>query len=289
MEFLTILIALGLLQLWGSGGPFQQDRWFENFTETTVQLTTTSIIRLFVIIGVPAIVLMVITALVKSQLFGILSLIVYVFVLLFSLGRGDFSENIQRYLSAWEHGNFESAYERAIDIGDFKQCDTINDHVSLHKKVRQALVYEGFERWFAVVFWFLLLGPVGALVYRLSYLAGRTEYLSQEDRQLSLELQYYLDWIPARLLMISFALTGNFVNAFSHCSQSMFDNQPVDELVDGCAIAAISGFNEQRNVPEDEDHFISFGKKEMQAVQALLSRSVVCWLVVIALMTMFVT
>ena len=28
MEFLTLLIALGLLQLWGSGGPFQQDKWF---------------------------------------------------------------------------------------------------------------------------------------------------------------------------------------------------------------------------------------------------------------------
>jgi AmpE protein len=287
MEFLSILIVLGLLQLWGSGGPMQQDKWFNRACENIIGTFSSSYLRLLLLVAGPAIVLLIVQSWFESVLFGLLSLLLYIACLLYGLGRGDFSENLQAYLSAWNHGNFETAYRKAEKIGDFKQTEHIVDHASLHEHVRAAFMYEGLERWFSVIFWFLLLGPVGAVAYRLSYLCGRSEHLSDEDQQLALRVLHYLDWVPARLLSFSFALTGNFVNSFNEFWEQVFDNQPAVELVDSCALAALKGDNDQSVTPADQEHFIKYARNELLALQGLLSRSVVCWIIVIAATTLF--
>jgi AmpE protein len=286
MNFLTLLIVLGLLQLWGSGGPFQQDNWFNQFSSFIKGIIPSAKLRLLILVGMPVLGVLVLQLAFVSLLFGLLSLLLYIAVLLFSLGRGDFSENIQRYLSSWSHSNFENAYEQATSIGDFKQSDTIVDHESLHRHVREALVYEGFERWFAVIFWFLLLGPIGALAYRLSYLCARSEILDEFDRQLALRFVHYLDWIPARLLATSFALTGDFVNTFNQCWQDALENQPTVEFLDQSALAAINFSAAVPDSQNDKEQFIEYGRQQLLAVQSLLSRSVICWLLVIAVLTL---
>jgi AmpE protein len=286
MEFLTLLIVLGLLQAWGSGGPLQHDQWFYRFARAIKPLLPLVILRLVVVVIVPLVALWFLLVLLETKLYGLLSLLLYVAILLYSLGRGDVSESLRRYLSAWNHSNFESAYEQARAIGDFQESEAITDHVSLHEHVRTAFLYEGFERWFAVVFWFLLLGPIGALAYRLCYLSGRIESLGLEDRLVALRFVHYLDWIPVRLLVLSFALTGNFVNGFNRLWQKVYDNQPAPELLDSCALSAISASHEQQAYPADQDGFIAYGREEMLALQSLLARSVICWLVIIAVITL---
>ncbi|MFT7129330.1 MAG: AmpE protein, partial [Gammaproteobacteria bacterium] len=58
MEFLTILITLALLQLWGSGGPIQRDEWLQSVIESVVTWTDSSGLRLFAIIIGPCILLL---------------------------------------------------------------------------------------------------------------------------------------------------------------------------------------------------------------------------------------
>jgi AmpE protein len=287
MEFLTLLIALGLLQLWGSGGPFQQDSWFHKSTKTCLKIVDYPPLRLLLAVGLPCLLLVILLSLVHSWLFGLFSLCIFVAVLLFSLGRGDFSENLRSYLSSWTHGNLEAAYQKAQSIGDFKQGDNCEDYVALHEHMRKAYLYEGFERWFAVIFWFLLLGPVGALGYRLSYMSARSDEFGDDEKQLALRFVHYLDWIPARLLSLTFSLTGNFVGGFNQCWQSVWDNQPVGELIEQSALAAISSSSEKSVYPEDKEHFIEYAREELLALQGLISRSVICWLAIIAVLVLF--
>lgn len=282
MEFLTLLIVLGLVQLWGSGAPMQRDQWFYLVARKVRPLLPIAALRLLLVVGLPVLAVLLIQRALESMLFGLPSLIFYVVVLLFSLGRGDLSENLRRYLSAWNHSNFESAYRQALAIGDFQESDSITGHSSLHQHVRSAFLYEGYERWFAVVFWFLLLGPAGAVAYRLSYLCGRVNSGPAEDRLIALRFVHYLDWVPVRLLVLSFALTGNFVGGFNRLWQQFYDNQPAPELLDSCAMAAISAVDGQQSCPVDQEGFISHGRDELLALQSLLSRSVICWLVIIA-------
>ncbi|MGK0499666.1 MAG: AmpE protein [Oceanicoccus sp.] len=287
MEFLSLLIVLGLLQLWGSGAPVQRDEWLQQFMQTLSKRVPAGELRLLLIVGLPLLLVLLLLTLISSWVFGLLSLLVCVVVLLYSLGRGDFNQALQSYINAWDHGNYESAYEKAYAIGDFEQSENIVDYQSLHKHARAAILYEGFERWFAVVFWFLVLGPVGALAYRLSYICGRSEQLTAEERQLALRFVHYLDWLPVRLMVFSFALTGNFVSSFNQGGKTLMDNPPVAELLDDCAVAAITGNEDYTAELVDEEHFIKFAKQQLLALQSLLSRSVICWVAVIAVLTLF--
>jgi len=326
MEFLTILITLALLQLWGSGGPIQRDEWFQSIIDAGKEWVDSSRLRLFWVVVGPCIVLFLFLVLVDSIFFGLFSIIAYVGVLLYCLGREEFSENVQRYLSAWNNGDLIEAERYAVKIGDFQQLrsgegsrssvnvnartstdnssedaiqadsenvseldkDDVKKYIVLHGCTRSALVYEGYERWFAVIFWFLVFGPIGALAYRLSYIYARSESLAESDREMALRVVHYLDWVPGRLLALAFSITGNFVNSFEYCWQAMWDDQPITELIEKTALAAISGTDENTKYPNEIDSFTIIARKEILALQSLLSRSVVCWVAVIALLELFV-
>lgn len=69
------------------------------------------------------------------------------------------------------------------------------------------------RRWFAVLFWFLLLGPFGAVGYRLLAVAAEgppSLRLPPETATGGRWLLAVLDWAPAQLMALSLALVGNF-------------------------------------------------------------------------------
>lgn len=282
MEFISILIVLGLVQLWGSGGPVQRDDWFARWMATVKGMLGPGKLRLVLLVGLPVVVILFLHALFYSVLLGLLSLILYVLVLLFSLGRGDFNESLHRYLFAWNSGDFESAYDKALAIGDFHQSNNIGDAVELHQHVRHAMVYEGYQRWFAPVFWFVVLGPVGALGYRLSYLCARSNEMDETDRQRALEFIHYLDWVPARLLAATFALTGDFVSSVKCFWKQVLEDLPIPELLEQCALAAQRGCAPTPAPEMESSQILEVGGEELKTLHALISRTVIAWIIILA-------
>lgn len=79
------------------------------------------------------------------------------------------------------------------------------------EKVHQPLFWQANETLFAVIFWFALLGPIAALVYRL---VERSSHIHASYPALSKaadRVRAILDYIPVRLFSILYALGGNFV------------------------------------------------------------------------------
>jgi len=77
----------------------------------------------------------------------------------------------------------------------------------------EAVFRNAQQRWFGVLFWFLLLGPFGALLYRLAVLSAEGEAapaLPADNREGSRTLLAALDWPVAQLMTLSMALVGNF-------------------------------------------------------------------------------
>lgn len=71
---------------------------------------------------------------------------------------------------------------------------------------------------FGVFFWFLVLGPAGAVLYRVGeYLArawNEPEHMRNEAfGQFAAKAFYWIDWVPVRLTAIAFAVVGNFEDA----------------------------------------------------------------------------
>lgn len=74
------------------------------------------------------------------------------------------------------------------------------------------------RRWFGVLFWFLLLGPFGALLYRLTAIAAEgndTHLLPAETVEGARGLLALLDWPVAQLMAMAMALVGNFDAVFT--------------------------------------------------------------------------
>ena len=70
------------------------------------------------------------------------------------------------------------------------------------------------SRWFGVLFWFVLLGPAGALGYRVVRLLARhaafTDAIDAGQRALLERAVNVLDWAPAHLQVLTLALVSEF-------------------------------------------------------------------------------
>ena len=85
-----------------------------------------------------------------------------------------------------------------------------NYNEQLLQQVQARLLWQAYQSFFAVIFWYFLLGPVAALSYRLLALAA--EHSQQPAlAERAAQLRHAFDWLPVRLLAASFALVGNFV------------------------------------------------------------------------------
>jgi adenosylcobinamide-phosphate synthase len=97
---------------------------------------------------------------------------------------------------------------------------------------------------FGVFFWFLMpLGPAGAVLYRVAeYLArawNEPEHMKNEEfGRFAAQAFYWIDWIPARLTAIAFAVVGNFEDAI-YAWRNFADRWP-DETV-GIILSAGGG------------------------------------------------
>ena len=96
---------------------------------------------------------------------------------------------------------------RAMDAGDIARIAVEKALVTTHRNV------------FGVFFWFLMpVGPACAVMYRVAEYLSRAwnepEHMRNEAfGRFAAKAFYWIDWIPARLTAIAFAVVGNFEDA----------------------------------------------------------------------------
>ena len=209
MKFIAIITAVLLLQTWGSGAPVQHDDWFRRWKLRVSRWGLPDAVKLALLILLPVLLAQYILDSVEPILFGLGWLALAVIILLYSFGRGDFHALMARYRGQAGSGDFEGAFLAARSEFDLEgpQGDPASASEA-HALIQRALLYEGYQRWFAVLFYFVVLGPAGALAYRLLQLSARDFTPDLVRRCL-----FLADWVPARLLAAAFCLAGHFVSS----------------------------------------------------------------------------
>ena len=143
---------------------------------------------------------------------------------------------------ALKSGDLDKA--RAI-LGQWRgaNCERLSAEELVRLTIEEALV-ASYQHVFAVVFWFVLLpGPSGAILYRLSSFLHR-RWADSGDAELaafgSFAAQVFrlLDWAPARLTGIAFAVVGDFEDA-AYCWRTQAAKWPNPSL--GVVLASGAG------------------------------------------------
>lgn len=205
--------------------------------------------------------------------YGWLSLPLHLLVVLFSLGRGTGKRELGPFRDAWHRGDEEAAAlvaERDLGL-------VAADASGLLRAVEARLLWRGYDGFFAVVFWYVLLGPAAALAYRL--LALTVEHARHEAiRERAAQLRHAFDWLAVRVLLASFGLVGNFVAA----------NRAMLEHLLNWDIPAPQLLAEVGPVAADlpEAHAGEAGIARLDSLAALLVRTRMLWYAAIAFRTL---
>lgn len=144
---------------------------------------------------------------VDGVLFGLPSLLLSILVLFHSWGPRDLDDDVSAIVDAPSAAQRrEAAAHLHPEAG--RQAVAIDGPALVEAVFRSAL-----RRWFGVLFWFVLLGPFGALLYRLTAVAAEDAVAAQLPAGTvsgARTLLAVLDWPAAQLLTFSLALVGNF-------------------------------------------------------------------------------
>lgn len=145
------------------------------------------------------------------------------------------------------------------------------------------LLQSSYKNLFAILFWFFLLGPVGLALYVTvkelnKVLAEHPEESAMNLAKWSATTLSALDWVPVRLLGLSFALVGSFGAVFK-----LWVKQLVTGLQDG--VRHVVEWGQAAIAPASEHVGGEASKTTVNDAVALVDRGLLVWLVVMALIT----
>ncbi len=208
-----------------------------------------------------------------------------VLVVFLCLGPRDLGSEVDDYCAALARGDRDEARRVMTALTESQHARPLDVDA-----VEEAIFVQATNRIFGVAFWFVVLGPVGAWLFRVSdLLRRRAAFESARDYGVARAglpaaeaLHGILAWLPARLATLGFALAGSFDDAWNRWrgitrapgTAFHVHTERVSALV---GKAAMTGFLEQ---PANSSAAARNALK-------LVMRTLFIWVTVIALMTIF--
>ena len=283
MKFIVIVIGILLLQRMGSLSRLQQDGWYRSWVTRLSEakwLKAKDGVRLLLSLLVPVFLLVVLLLLLDDHWFGIPVLVLSFLVFLYSLGRGNLDEQVEDYRDDLVRDDLQAAYHDAAEFNPAGEVGAAENWDQLHQESVGAISYRYFERYYAVMFWFVLAGAPGALLYRLLVLHQDMALDNEVDK---LRIQHWLkmmEWLPARLTGLALAFVGHFTACLDYWRGSLWESRiSTAEVMAGYVSAALQlGSNPSANTVERET--------EVADIHAIFSRVLIFSLCVVAFLVM---
>ena len=233
-------------------------------------------------------------------------------VLYVTLGFRQFSHHFTNIRDALDAGDEATAREllaqwQQVDASELPRSEIVRHVIEYSVLAAHRHVF-GVLAWFSVLAAFGL-GPAGAIVYRMSEFVARywkhrnrtqTQPASVALQSAAARAWAAIDWLPARITALAFAVVGSFEEAID-CWRNYAQRFPNDN--DGVILAATSGAVNVRlggealksaysaNGTQAMDDTESTPGREaevghLRSVVGLVWRSVVLWMVLLALLTL---
>jgi AmpE protein len=292
MKLLALALGLILEHVATAMLHLRELRWFDRYYDAGIRWISgwpraAVYVGLVLILAVPALPVLIVSEYLKQPdvLWGVAYLSFAVLVVFFCLGPRDLSSEIDDYCDAKDRGDDETADRLLIEMSEHEHPRGSDVEV-----VEDAIFVQSNNRIFGVIFWFVVFGPVGAWVFRVSDLLRRRvvfEHMRGQQENdhvlVAIEAIYgVLKWVPARLAMIGYALSGSFDDAMNAWRaelpiQGMAIDRRNDMLIARVGKAAMTGYLDE---PSNSS---AAARNSMRIVR----RTVFIWVTVIAILTLF--
>ncbi|XQF92591.1 beta-lactamase regulator AmpE [Pseudoalteromonas espejiana] len=209
--------------------------------------------------------------------FVLWQLVVNVAVLLVCFGCAKQRALYKSYLNALTRDDQTAASLYALQMGQKHLEDEENGET-----FGQTLAWVNFRFYCAVIFWFVILGAPGAVLYAIvrtfaDLVRENHKVVFAKRFKLIHKLLFWLDWLPARVASFGYLVIGNFNKGTSCWLHYAFDfNTPNRKVVTCTALAA-----------EQVEKRYYGCTYEATCMIKLVKRNVLFYLVLIALLTLF--
>ncbi len=295
MYLITLVLTWLVIQVWGGVSVIQRDdlqhRWFQLFFKyipNGLPSTVSNVLALLL----PVLLLVFILSLLGDSLASIPMFFLTLTVLLFALGRGD----VMSRLHAFCFSINDEETSVIVAAKRYYGLEAEPDHLAI--KIYQRVAYQLYERWFAVVLWFLIVGAPGALFYRICQCASdakttdaspsmleaitvsesqdqQTFYLSlREDAGLIMAI---MDWLPARLWVLILGVASYFGTSLELLSARFFDRISARKLFTEFFLAELTAAQRAGDAVD-----LSVGRviqKKVKAIEQISQRAMLCALI----------
>lgn len=277
MVFIAILLALSLERFF-NWGHLRSWQWFDRYCQLLnpyVERLSPSL-RLIAWIAPIVFSVGIIEFIFSGWMYGFPYFLFDFVVLLYCFGPTNFWARLYDCLQAMQQGDAQLVDTRIKTA--FPYIATPSSQ-ALHQALVRAIFVEGNQTVFALIFWFAILGPTGAVIYRLTVIVSNRA--TADVASLSSRLLEALDWLPSRLLGLLFALGGHFVKVINvwkkYVLQGLSDS---DVIIAETGIAALD-WTSNKPLPEN-------GEAEKAAIQ-LFDRALIIMLVVSAAIVLIIS
>jgi len=212
-------------------------------------------------------------------LFGLVGLMFSVAVLVYCLGPRDLAADVDTYCEAQASGDPE-LHKRAAGL--LLADDALaGDGAGYARQASTAVLVQANDRLFAVLFWFALLGPFGAVLYRSVAVLYQQRHEPGEFGDSIAWLNSALVWLPARLVALGYALSGHFDAAIEGWREA--HRSPPGGSEGSLQVLELTGAGA---LGTEESSDTQQGAQRVRAAMRLVWRTLWIWLVVIALLTL---
>jgi AmpE protein len=224
----------------------------------------------------------------RGALFGLPAFLFALLALFYAWGPRDLDHDVEAVVNAPDAAARRDAARRLFPDRDAPSLDG----GSLVEAVFRCALW----RWFGVLFWFLLLGPFGALLYRLVALGAQGEAqrrLPEAASQAAAKTLGVLDWPVAQLMTLALALVGNFDGVFTAWKEAGGASLATDHRhLAAAARASVRSELAEEALDEADGDFEAAaviattpvsGLPELRDAMSLVWRILLLWLAVLAL------
>jgi membrane protein required for beta-lactamase induction len=174
----------------------------------------------------------------------------------------------------------ENLTQAQFEAEQFVEHPVHQNKGEMSRAVTETIFIKSLTNVFAIIFWFMVLGPFGAVLYYLTAAitqrAQRPEFGFSDTYSSAEYFKQILDWLPVRFVTLTFAVVGHFTPVFGiwldRISSGLLENRQL--LIDAGLTAVHADL--------DASHA---SLTENNSTLQLVTRTLWAWIIVIAVFT----